>query len=160
MRSIASMSSLSYSNTIDESTSHGMDLVTLTELYDIDKTTKPPKQIADLVGRCMLFRISAKTENLSNLQTAFPILRINTDQQLLQQHCPEIHKIPEDEVNTEMLSVGDDEFLEVKLHYCIEILSLKFRFFKDKDDDLMSYSTYKYGTQKEKTFYTTTTYKQ
>nr|GLL37703.1 putative transposase [Ipomoea trifida] len=37
MRSIASFSSLSYSNTFEESTSHTMDLVTITELYTMDK---------------------------------------------------------------------------------------------------------------------------
>nr|GMD81941.1 putative transposase [Ipomoea batatas] len=37
MRSIASFSSLSYSNTFEESTSHTMDLVTITELYAMDK---------------------------------------------------------------------------------------------------------------------------
>nr|GMC75325.1 replication factor A protein 1-like [Ipomoea batatas] len=83
------------------------------DLRELHKdTTKPPKQIEDLVGRCMLFRISAKTEHLSKLQSAFPVLKINTDQQLLQHHCPEILDIPEEEVNTEMLSLGDDEFLE------------------------------------------------
>nr|GLL37700.1 putative transposase [Ipomoea trifida] len=64
MRSIASFSSLSYSNTFEESTSHTMDLVTITELYTMDK------------------------------------------------HCPEILGIPEEEVNTEMLSLEDDEILE------------------------------------------------
>nr|GMD14441.1 replication factor A protein 1-like [Ipomoea batatas] len=112
MRSIASFSSLSYNNTFDESTSHGMDLVTITELYGMDKRTKPPKQIQDLVNRCMLFRISAKTEHLSKLDSAFPVFKINTDQQLLKQHCPEILRIPEEEVNTEMLSLEDDEILE------------------------------------------------
>nr|GLL19859.1 uncharacterized protein LOC109147049 [Ipomoea trifida] len=112
MRSIASFSSLSYNNTFDESTSHGMDLVTITELYGMDKRTKPPKQIQDLVNRCMLFRISAKTEHLSKLDSAFPVFKINTDQQLLKHHCPEILSIPEEEVNTKMLSLEDDEILE------------------------------------------------
>ncbi|XP_031120877.1 replication protein A 70 kDa DNA-binding subunit-like [Ipomoea triloba] len=207
MRSIASLSSLSYNNTFDESTSHGMDLVTITELYGMDKigefwvaakingietpndwfylscprkgcnkklkvsegvlkcfkcnttwedgvlrfkvklrvvdmkgnasfmlwdrecfeligiaasdlhelhkdTTKPPKQIQDLVNRCMLFRISAKTEHISKLDSAFPVFKINTDQQLLKQHCPEILGIPEEEVNTKMLSLEDDEIRE------------------------------------------------
>nr|GMD78382.1 replication factor A protein 1-like [Ipomoea batatas] len=112
MRSIASFSSLSYNNTFDESTSHGMDLVTITELYGMDKRTKPPKQIQDLVNRCMLFRISAKTEHLSKLDSAFPVFKINTDQQLLKHHCPEILRIPEEEVNTKMLSLEDDEILE------------------------------------------------
>nr|GMC91131.1 replication protein A 70 kDa DNA-binding subunit D-like [Ipomoea batatas] len=162
MRSIASFSSLSYSNTFEESTSHTMDLVTITELYTRDKIgefwvaakisgiespndwfylscpckgcykslkvsegiaasdlhelhkdrSRPPKQILDLVNRCMLFRISAKTEHLSKLDSAFPVFKINTDQQLLKQHCPEILGIPEEEVNTEMLSLEDDEILE------------------------------------------------
>nr|GLL16807.1 putative transposase [Ipomoea trifida] len=112
MRSIASLSSLSYNNTFDESTSHGMDLATITELYGMDKTTKPPKQIQDLVNRCMLFRISAKTEHLSKLESAFIVFKINTDQQLLKQLCPEILGILEEEVNTEMLSLEDDEILE------------------------------------------------
>nr|GMD17688.1 replication factor A protein 1-like [Ipomoea batatas] len=97
MRSIASFSSLSYSNTFEESTSHTMDLVTITELYKMDKRSRPPKQIQDLVNRCMLFRISAKTEHLSKLDSAFPVFKINTDQQLLKQHCPEILGIPEEE---------------------------------------------------------------
>nr|GMD76699.1 replication protein A 70 kDa DNA-binding subunit D-like [Ipomoea batatas] len=162
MRNIASFSSLSYNNTFDESTSHGMDLVTITELYGMDKIgefwvaakisgiespndwfylscsrkgcykklkvfegiaasdlhelhkdrTKPPKQIQDLVNRCMLFRISAKTEHLSKIDSAFPVFKINTDQQLLKHHCPEILRILEEEVNTEMLSLEDDEILE------------------------------------------------
>nr|GLL21941.1 uncharacterized protein LOC109147049 [Ipomoea trifida] len=112
MRSIASFSSLSYSNTFEESTSHTMDLVTITKLYTRDKRSRPPKQIQVLVNRCMLFRISAKTEHLSKLDSAFPVFKINTDQQLLKQHCPEILGIPEEEVNTEMLSLEDDEILE------------------------------------------------
>nr|GMD38663.1 replication factor A protein 1-like [Ipomoea batatas] len=115
MRSIASFSSLSYSNNFEESTSHTLDLVTITELYTRDKRSRPPKQILDLVNKCMLFRISAKTEHLSKPDSAFPVFKVNTDQQLLKQHCPEILGIPEEEVNTEMLSLEDDEILEVKL---------------------------------------------
>nr|GMD47471.1 replication factor A protein 1-like [Ipomoea batatas] len=59
------------------------------------------------------YGISAKTEHLSKLDSAFPVFKINTDQQLLKQHCPEILGIPEEEVNTEMLSLEDDEILEV-----------------------------------------------
>nr|GMC84895.1 replication factor A protein 1-like [Ipomoea batatas] len=113
MRSIASFSSLSYSNNFEESTSHTLDLVTITELYTRDKRSRPPKQILDLVNKCMLFRISAKTEHLSKPDSAFPVFKVNTDQQLLKQHCPEILGIPEEEVNTEMLSLEDDEILEV-----------------------------------------------
>nr|GMC70001.1 replication factor A protein 1-like [Ipomoea batatas] len=112
MRSIASFSSLSYSNNFEESSSHTLDLVTITELYTRDKRSRPPKQILDLVNRCMLFRISAKTEHLSKPDSAFPVFKVNTDQQLLKQHCPEILGIPEEEVNTEMLSLEDDEILE------------------------------------------------
>nr|GLL29630.1 uncharacterized protein LOC109147049 [Ipomoea trifida] len=60
----------------------------------------------------MLFRISAKTEHLSKPDSAFPVFKVNTDQQLLKQHCPEILGIPKEEVNTEMLSLEDDEILE------------------------------------------------
>nr|GMD34242.1 replication factor A protein 1-like [Ipomoea batatas] len=81
-------------------------------VFHDSERTRPPKQIQDLVNRCMLFSISAKTEHLSKLDSAFPVFKINTDQQLLKQHCPEILGIPEEEVNTEMLSLEDDEILE------------------------------------------------
>nr|GMC66745.1 replication factor A protein 1-like [Ipomoea batatas] len=87
--------------------------IAASDLHELHKDrTKPPKQIQDLVNRCMLFRISAKTEHLSKLDSAFPVFKINTDQQLLKHHCPEILSIPEEEVNTKMLSLEDDEILE------------------------------------------------
>nr|GME14037.1 hypothetical protein Iba_scaffold14897CG0760 [Ipomoea batatas] len=36
MRSITSMSSLSYTNTIDESTSQAMDLITISDIFDTE----------------------------------------------------------------------------------------------------------------------------
>nr|GMD81280.1 replication factor A protein 1-like [Ipomoea batatas] len=155
MRNIASFSSLSYNNTFDESTSHGMDLVTITELYGMDKRTKPPKQIQDLVNRCMLFRISAKTEHLSKIDSAFPIFKINTDQQLLKHHCPEILRILEEEVNTEMLSLEDDEILETVLFLTLGFFDglLNGCIILEAKGGPMIGSTFNSGAQKEKAYY-------
>nr|GMD96959.1 replication factor A protein 1-like [Ipomoea batatas] len=61
----------------------------------------------------MLFRISVRKVQFANFPTSFPVLRINTDQQLLAQLSPDILSLKEDDINTKLqLSDGDDDFLE------------------------------------------------
>ncbi|XP_031120316.1 uncharacterized protein LOC116023455 [Ipomoea triloba] len=71
------------------------------------------KEIFELVGRTMLFKISAKKDQFVRRNIPFPILRINTDHIVLQQHCPDLLSLHENDCNSECpISEGDDKFLE------------------------------------------------
>nr|GMD82121.1 replication factor A protein 1-like [Ipomoea batatas] len=84
------------------------------ELYNKhNHTNQPPKEIKDLVGRSMLFKISAKKGQFVNLHNAFPVLRINNDQQVVAHHYPELLNAQDKDLNSDLhLSEGDDDFLE------------------------------------------------
>ncbi|XP_031127600.1 replication protein A 70 kDa DNA-binding subunit B-like [Ipomoea triloba] len=84
------------------------------ELYQRNKNTASPlKEITGLIGRIMLFRVSANTNQFINQSYAFPILRINTESKFVQQYCKELLDRADKEVNsTVQLSDGDDEFLQ------------------------------------------------
>nr|GLL30046.1 uncharacterized protein LOC109189731 [Ipomoea trifida] len=85
-------------------------------------SSSPPKEILALVNRSMLFRISVRKDQFSNFPTSFPVLRVNTDQQLLAQLRPEILSLKEDDLNTDLqLSDGDDDFLEVHAEIAVAV---------------------------------------
>ncbi|XP_031117597.1 uncharacterized protein LOC116021126 [Ipomoea triloba] len=85
-----------------------------TDLYERNKNTAGPiKEITGLVGKIMLFRISANTDQFINRSYAFPVLRINNDSKFVEQYCKELFAAHDKEVNsTVQLSDGDDEFLQ------------------------------------------------
>ncbi|XP_031116799.1 uncharacterized protein LOC116020465 [Ipomoea triloba] len=71
------------------------------------------KEIYELKGRTMLFKISAKKEHFVRRNIPFPVVKINTDQLLLQQLCPDLLALEENDFNSEgPISEGDDKFLE------------------------------------------------
>ncbi|XP_031097000.1 uncharacterized protein LOC116001250 [Ipomoea triloba] len=81
------------------------------ELYE--KSNKPLQQITDLVGKTLLFQITAKAYHTSHRNTPFPVLRINNDPQVLKEHCSHLLKLQDNECNSNMpISLGDDDFLE------------------------------------------------
>ncbi|XP_031099592.1 uncharacterized protein LOC116003769 [Ipomoea triloba] len=172
MRSIVSLSSFSFTNTMDESSSKSMELTTIKEIYDNDKygdlwvaarisgivnpidwykitlqvvdmkgnasflmwdrecqeligipatelyeksnkNNQPLQQITQLVGKTLLFQITAKSDHTSYRNTPFPVLRINNDPQILKEHCSELLKLEDNDCNSNMqISLGDDDFLE------------------------------------------------
>nr|GMD12799.1 hypothetical protein Iba_chr07aCG6960 [Ipomoea batatas] len=62
----------------------------------------------------MLFKISAKKEYFVRRNIPFPVVKINTDQLVLQQLCPDLLALEENDFNSEgPISEGDDKFLEV-----------------------------------------------
>ncbi|XP_031115738.1 uncharacterized protein LOC116019606 [Ipomoea triloba] len=71
------------------------------------------KEIYELIGRTMLFKISAKKEHFVRRNIPFPVVKINTDQLVLQQLCPDLLALEENDFNSEgPISEGDDKFLE------------------------------------------------
>nr|GMD16460.1 uncharacterized protein LOC109163473 [Ipomoea batatas] len=63
----------------------------------------------------MLFKISAKKEHYVRRNIPFPVVNIKTDQLLLQQLCPDLLALDENDFNSDgPSSEGDDKFLEVK----------------------------------------------
>jgi len=66
----------------------------------------------------MLFKISAKKDHFVRRNIPFPVLKINTDQFVLQQHCPDLLALQENDFNSEgPISEGDDKFLEVVVFF-------------------------------------------
>ncbi|XP_031121180.1 uncharacterized protein LOC116024429 [Ipomoea triloba] len=163
MRSIGSMTSFSYTNSIDDSTSQAMELKTISDIYEnemhgefwvaakincidnpndwfysscrktgCNKKLKvsegipaselyernkniigPLKEITDIVGRIMLFKISAKTDQFINRYYAFPVLRINNETKFVQQYCKQLLDAHLNDSNCDLeISDGDDEFLQ------------------------------------------------
>ncbi|XP_031119005.1 uncharacterized protein LOC116022417 [Ipomoea triloba] len=84
------------------------------ELYErSNKTNEPLQQITYLVGKTLLFQITAKKDHTSHRNTPFPVLRINNDPQVLKEHCSQLLKLQDNECNSDMpISLGDDDFLE------------------------------------------------
>ncbi|XP_031099852.1 uncharacterized protein LOC116004054 [Ipomoea triloba] len=84
------------------------------ELYQRNRNTAGPlKEITGLIGRIMLFRVSANTDQFINQSYAFPVLSINTESKFVQQYCKELLDAHDKEVNsTVQLSYGDEEFLQ------------------------------------------------
>nr|GLL37786.1 uncharacterized protein LOC109176397 [Ipomoea trifida] len=79
-------------------------------------------EILGLKGRTTLFKISAKKEHYVRRNIPFPVVKIKTDQLLLQQLCPDLLALDENEFNSDgPSSEGDDKFLEgygfVELEY-------------------------------------------
>nr|GMD43935.1 replication factor A protein 1-like [Ipomoea batatas] len=71
------------------------------------------KEILELKGRTMLFKISAKKEHYVRRNIPFPVVKIKTDQLLLQQLCPDLLALDENDFNSDgQISEGDDKFLE------------------------------------------------
>nr|GMD53203.1 uncharacterized protein LOC109163473 [Ipomoea batatas] len=61
----------------------------------------------------MLFKISAKKEHYVRRNIPFPVVKIKTDQLLLQQLCPDLLALDENDFNSDgQISEGDDKFLE------------------------------------------------
>nr|GMD81181.1 replication factor A protein 1-like [Ipomoea batatas] len=113
MRSIASMSSMSFTNTHDDSSTQSLELITINDLYDTEDNLGHIKEIHELKGRTMLFKISAKKEHYVRRNIPFPVVKIKTDQLLLQQLCPDLLALDENDFNSDNpISEGDDKFLE------------------------------------------------
>nr|GMD22364.1 replication factor A protein 1-like [Ipomoea batatas] len=65
----------------------------------------------------MLLRIAARKEQYVNRCNAFPVLKINTDQSLVAQHCPELLIAQDKDLTSEVQLINaDDEFEETKPH--------------------------------------------
>nr|GMC79916.1 putative transposase [Ipomoea batatas] len=78
------------------------------------ENNQPLQQIIELVGKTLLFQITAKSDHTSYRNTPFPVLRINNDPQVLKEHCSQLLKLEDNECNSNMqISLGDDDFLEV-----------------------------------------------
>nr|GMD88162.1 hypothetical protein Iba_chr14cCG4410 [Ipomoea batatas] len=111
IRNITSMSSLSYTNTIDESTSQSMDLITISDIFETEDS-----QLISSIQLNLISSFAVKCPSKGDTSFGW----INTDQQLLAQLSPDILSLKEDDINTELqLSDGDDDFLEV--HAEIEV---------------------------------------
>nr|GMC89190.1 uncharacterized protein LOC109163473 [Ipomoea batatas] len=59
------------------------------------------KEILELKGRTMLFKISAKKEHYVRRNIPFPVVKIKTDQLLLQQLCPDLLALDENDFNSD-----------------------------------------------------------
>nr|GMD86997.1 predicted protein [Ipomoea batatas] len=101
MRSIASMSSMSFTNTHDDSSTQSLELITINDLYDTEDNLGHIKEIHELKGRTMLFKISAKKEHYVRRNIPFPEVKIKTDQLLLQQLCPDLLALDENDFNSD-----------------------------------------------------------
>nr|GMD25299.1 momilactone A synthase [Ipomoea batatas] len=97
------------------------------------------KEILGLKGRTMLFKISAKKEHYVRRNVPFPVVKIKTNQLLLQQLCPDLLALDENEFNSDgPSSEEDDKFLEhsrtngstlmfklsTKWHHCYSLATL------------------------------------
>ncbi|XP_031108452.1 uncharacterized protein LOC116012924 [Ipomoea triloba] len=85
-----------------------------TELYEkSNKNNQPLKQITELAGKTLLFQITAKSDHTAYRNTLFPVLRINNDPQILNEHCSQLLKLEDNACNSNMqISLDDDDFLE------------------------------------------------
>nr|GLL42130.1 putative transposase [Ipomoea trifida] len=82
-------------------------------LHDLENN-QPLQQITELVGKTLLFHITAKSDHTSYRNTPFPVLRINNDPQILKEQCSQLLKLEDNACNSNMqISLGDDDFLEV-----------------------------------------------
>nr|GMD82240.1 putative transposase [Ipomoea batatas] len=74
------------------------------------KNNQPLQQITELVGKTLLFQITAKSDHTAYRNTPFPVLRINN---ILKEHCSQLLKLEDNACNSNMqIILGDDDFLE------------------------------------------------
>ncbi|XP_019191695.1 PREDICTED: replication factor A protein 1-like [Ipomoea nil] len=72
-----------------------------------------PSELQSLVKQCMLFRVVVRKEQFENLDNVFSVMRINTDQRLIQVHAPELLRIPDKYLSSKVdQMVEDDDFEE------------------------------------------------
>nr|GLL25455.1 uncharacterized protein LOC109147049 [Ipomoea trifida] len=99
----------------------------------------PVKEVMDLVGRTMLFKIKAGKDELANRGKAFPVLRINTDPDILKIHCNDLLKLKDNEGSHDFpISLGDDDFLEFSYLCRLMIQYAELRRQKNEEETITS----------------------
>nr|GLL27530.1 replication factor A protein 1-like [Ipomoea trifida] len=99
MRSIVSFPSLNYDRMMEQTKSPAQDMKTLDEIYE--------------TRECMIFRVAVRKQQFENLHNAFSVMKIDTDQRLIQVHAPALLGIHDKDLSSKVEhQMMDDDDLE------------------------------------------------
>ncbi|XP_019195886.1 PREDICTED: uncharacterized protein LOC109189731 [Ipomoea nil] len=74
-----------------------------------------PKEIETLIGLNLLFRIAVRKEQFQNFLNAFPIMRIITDEKIVEKHAPELIGVRDRDLSSKLeLELTDEDLWDLE----------------------------------------------
>nr|GMD81224.1 replication protein A 70 kDa DNA-binding subunit B-like [Ipomoea batatas] len=70
--------------------------------------TKVPKDIRNLKGKCLFFKISVKSETFDKLENAVPVLQVKHFPEMFETYCPGLIQHNDDEFSSKLQLTQDD----------------------------------------------------
>ncbi|XP_019173595.1 PREDICTED: uncharacterized protein LOC109169187 [Ipomoea nil] len=74
-----------------------------------------PKELETLIGLNLLFRIAVRKEQFQNYLNAFPVMRIITDEKIVEKHAPELIQVRDRDLSSKLeLELTDDDLWDIE----------------------------------------------
>nr|GMD01511.1 replication protein A 70 kDa DNA-binding subunit D-like [Ipomoea batatas] len=119
LKSITSNSTFSYGTTSGVESSSKMKITTLSDIFskrEADELkamqpsvmTKVPKDIRNLKGKGLFFKISVKSETFDKLENAIPVLQAKHFPEMFETYCPGLIQHNDDEFSSKLQLTQDD----------------------------------------------------
>nr|GMD37216.1 replication protein A 70 kDa DNA-binding subunit D-like [Ipomoea batatas] len=119
LKSITSNSTFSYGTTSGVESSSKMKITTLSDIFskrEADELkamqpsvmTKVPKDIRNLKGKGLFFKISVKSETFDKLENAVPVLQVKHFPEMFETYCPGLIQHNDDEFSSKLQLTHDD----------------------------------------------------
>nr|GMC56477.1 protein FAR-RED ELONGATED HYPOCOTYL 3 isoform X2 [Ipomoea batatas] len=109
LKSITSNSTFSYGTTSGVESSTKMKITTLSDIFSKREVmTKVPKDIRNLKGKGLFFKISVKSETFDKLDNAVPVLQVKHFPEMFETYCPGLIQHNDDEFSSKLQLTQDD----------------------------------------------------
>ncbi|XP_019160466.1 PREDICTED: uncharacterized protein LOC109157038 [Ipomoea nil] len=74
-----------------------------------------PKELETLIGLNLLFRIAVRKEQFQNYLNAFPVMRIITDEKIVEKHAPELIQVRDRDLSSKLkLELTDEDLWDIE----------------------------------------------
>ncbi|XP_019173002.1 PREDICTED: uncharacterized protein LOC109168433 [Ipomoea nil] len=74
-----------------------------------------PKELETLIGLNMLFRIAVRKEQFQKYLNAFPVMRIITDEKIVEKHAPELIQVRDRDLSSKLeLELTDEDLWDIE----------------------------------------------
>ncbi|XP_019179267.1 PREDICTED: uncharacterized protein LOC109174488 [Ipomoea nil] len=74
-----------------------------------------PKELETLIGQNLLFRIAVRKEQFQNYLNAFPVMRIITDEKIVEKHAPELIQVWDRDLSSKLeLELTDEDLWDIE----------------------------------------------
>nr|GMD49033.1 replication protein A 70 kDa DNA-binding subunit B-like [Ipomoea batatas] len=119
LKSITSNSTFSYGTTSGVESSSKMKITTLSDIFskrEADELkamqpsvmTKVPKDIRNLKGKGLFFKISVKSETFDKMENTIPVLQVKHFPEMFETYCPGLIQHNDDEFSSKLQLTQDD----------------------------------------------------